>query len=156
MINIKINGFGDVKLEHVVSDYNGTLAHDGFLIEGVKERLAQLAQLVTVHIITADTFGRAASQLQDSPVKLHIISAGNEDEQKVDYVKNLSEHNVAAFGNGNNDRKMLEAARLGIAVMEGEGCAAKTILAADIVVSSILAGLDVLLHPKRCKASLRY
>lgn len=156
MIEIKIPGFGDMQLAHVVSDYNGTLAHDGILIEGVKERLTQLAEMVTVHIITADTFGRAAEQLKGLPLKLHIISQGKEGEQKTDYVTQLGGHAVAVFGNGNNDREMMEAARVSVAVMEGEGCAAKSIFAADILVADICAGLDLLLHSQRCRATLRY
>ena len=63
---------------------------------------------------------------------------------------------VVAFGNGNNDRKMLKAARIGIAVSQREGCAADAIMAADIHVTSANAGLDLLLHPKRMKATLRF
>jgi len=156
MIQFTIPGFGDVELAHIVSDYNGTLAIDGILIEGVKERLVQLANLATVHIITADTFGRAASQLFGLPVQLSILSEGNEDVQKTQYVAGLGRGQVAAIGNGNNDRGMLEAARVGIAVIEGEGCAARTLASADIVVTHILAGLDLLLKSQRCKATLRY
>jgi len=156
MIKITIPGFGDAELAHIVSDYNGTLAIDGFLIDGVKERLMQLANLATVHVITADTFGRAASQLADLPVQLHILSEGNEDVQKTQYVAGLGRRTVAAIGNGNNDRGMLETARVGIAVIEGEGCAARAIAAADIVVTHILSGLDLLLKSQRCKATLRY
>lgn len=156
MIEIKIPGFGDAKLAYVVSDYNGTLAHDGFLIDGVKERLVNLSQKLNVHILTADTFGRAAEQLEGLQVNVHILSQSNEDAQKAKYVNQLVGREVAVFGNGNNDRKMMEVSRLSIAVMEGEGCAVKSFMAADIVVADICAGLDLLLHPQRCKATLRY
>jgi soluble P-type ATPase len=51
---------------------------------------------------------------------------------------------------------MLKLARIGIAVTEGEGCAVDAILAANIHVQSAVDGLDLLLHAKRCKASLRF
>jgi len=35
-------------------------------------------------------------------------------------VRNLGPEQVVAFGNGNNDRRMLKRAKLGIAVTEGE------------------------------------
>ncbi|UCE71789.1 MAG: HAD hydrolase family protein, partial [Nitrospiraceae bacterium] len=63
---------------------------------------------------------------------------------------------VVAFGNGNNDRKMLRVARIGIAVTEGEGSAVDILMAGDIHVTSILNGLDLLIHPKKLKATLRY
>jgi soluble P-type ATPase len=63
---------------------------------------------------------------------------------------------VVAFGNGKNDRRMLKAARIGIAVSEGEGCAVDALMASDIHVRSVLDGLNLLLNPKRCKATLRF
>lgn len=57
---------------------------------------------------------------------------------------------------GNNDRKMLKTARVGIAVSQGEGCAVEAIMAANIHVTSANTGLDLLLHPKRMKATLRF
>ena len=37
MIEIDVPGFGALRLEHLVLDYNGTLACDGMLLEGVHE-----------------------------------------------------------------------------------------------------------------------
>ena len=156
MIEINIPGFGKLLLNHVVFDYNGTLSVNGKMIAGVGERLIQLAEKVTVHVLTADTFGVAASQLTGIPCNLHILKGSNEDKQKESFVQNLGADTLAAFGNGNNDQKMLQAAQLSIAVIEGEGCASAAIQSADIVVTSILNGLDLLLNPIRCKATLRY
>ena len=61
----------------------------------------------------------------------------------------------AAAGNGRNDRKMLKAAALGIAVIQREGAAAETVAAADVVSSSILDALELLQNPKRLLATLR-
>ena len=35
MIDVAIPGFGRLALEHLVCDYNGTLARDGVLLDGV-------------------------------------------------------------------------------------------------------------------------
>ena len=61
-----------------------------------------------------------------------------------------------ALGNGQNDRLMLKAAKIGIAVTEGEGCAVDAIMAANIQVTRAVDALDLLLHPKRLKATLRF
>jgi len=156
MLKINIPGFGKVALEHLVFDYNGTLAVNGELIAGVKEKLNQLSSVVNIHIVTADTFGKAAAQLQDVSCKLHILLPGNEDQQKLDYIQKLGNDNAAAFGNGNNDQQMIRAARVGIVVIEKEGCSGKTLQAADIVVKSINDGLDLLLNPLRIKATVRF
>ncbi|HBI27990.1 MAG TPA: ATPase P, partial [Peptococcaceae bacterium] len=39
MIVIDIPGRGELNLQHLVLDYNGTIAFDGSLIKGVEEEL---------------------------------------------------------------------------------------------------------------------
>lgn len=156
MIEITIPGFGQLSLQHLVSDFTGTLSCDGKLLPGVKERLQHLATMVTIHILTADTCGTAVAEVKDIPCQLHMLHGVDEDIQKEKYVRNLGADHVVAFGNGNNDRKMLRTARLGIAIVGDEGCATAAIQAADIVGQTILNGLDLLLKPLRCKATLRF
>ena len=156
MLEIDIPGFGPVGLAHLVSDFTGTLSVDGRLLPGVQEGLNQLAQKLTIHILTADTFGRAKEELEKVQCQIHILTGTDHDVQKEVYVQKLGPETVAAFGNGNNDRRMLKTARVGIAVTEGEGCAVEAIMAADIHVRSALDGLTLLLNPLRCKATLRF
>ncbi len=156
MIEINISGFGVVKLKHLVSDFTGTLSVNGKLLPGVKEHLNKLADLLTIHILTSDTYGKARSELKDIRCKTHILKGDYHDLQKEEYVQDLGASAVVAFGNGNNDRKMLRVSRLGIAVTEGEGCSIDAMMTADIHVSGIKAGFALLLNPKGCKATLRY
>ncbi len=156
MFELDIPGFGAVSLKHLVSDFTGTLSVDGKLVPGVKRRLNKISQLVKVHILTADTFGRAKAELEGVNCEVHILKGENHDAQKERYVKRLGVEYVIAFGNGNNDRKMLKASRVGVAVCLKEGCATDSIKSADIFVSSITDGLDLLLNPKRMKATLRF
>jgi soluble P-type ATPase len=142
MIEIEIPGFGLLKLQHFVSDFSGTLSADGKLLPGVGERLNRITGILKVHILTADTFGMAQEELLDIKCALQILNGNRHDVQKEEYVKKLGAESVAAFGNGNNDRKMLQAAKVGIAVTENEGCA--------------VDGLDLLLNPKRLTATLRF
>jgi P-type E1-E2 ATPase len=156
MVEIDIPAFGFVRLEHLVSDFTGTLSVDGRLLPEVEARLNTLSKLLTIHILTADTFGKARTELNNVTCELHILAGGNHDVQKEAFVEKLGADSVVALGNGKNDRKMLKAAKIGIAVTEREGCAVDAILAADIHVMSALDGLDLLLNTKRCKATLRY
>ena len=156
MLKIDVPGFGVVKLEHLVSDFTGTLSVDGRLLPGVRSQLKEIAKFLNVHILTADTFGKVKTELEGTDCEIHILKGKKHDVQKEEYVKKLGAEGVVAFGNGNNDRKMLKAARVGIAVSQGEGCAVDAIMAADIHVTSANAGLDLLLHPKRMKAALRF
>jgi P-type E1-E2 ATPase len=156
LLEIDIHGFGAVKLEHLVSDFTGTLSFNGKLIPGVEERLNKLASLIDIHVLTSDTFGTARSELKNVRCETHVLKGEYHDLQKEEYVENLGTTSVVAFGNGNNDRKMLRVARIGIAVDEGEGCAVDIMMAGDVHVTSIINGLDLLLNPKRLKATLRY
>lgn len=156
MFELDIPGFGPVRLEHLVSDFTGTLSIDGRLIPGVRGRLNELSKLLRIHILTADTFGRAGEELEDINCDIHILKGEDHDIQKEEYVKKLGPDKVIAFGNGNNDRRMLKIARIGVAVILEEGAAGDAVRSADIVVKSIVDGLDLLLEPKRLKATLRF
>jgi len=108
MISKPIPGFGALRLQHLVLDYNGTLALDGRLLPAVRPRL-----------------------------------------------RALGERRTACIGNGRNDRLMLRAARIGIAVLGREASAAAALAAADVVAPSIEVALDLLLKPLRLTATLR-
>jgi soluble P-type ATPase len=156
MLDIEIPGFGPVRLAHLVSDFTGTLSVEGELLPGVGERLLRVAALLTVHILTADTFGKVWEALQGIDCRITILTGEAHDVQKEGVVRNLGPEQVVAFGNGNNDHRMLRLAKLGIAVSEAEGCSVKALVNADIHVCRSVDGLDLLLHPKRCRATLRY
>ncbi len=156
MYSVDIPGFGEVKVEYLVSDFTGTLSVDGELLPGVRDRLNRISEFMQVRILTADTFGKAREALEKVNGTITILTGSDHDLQKEAYVKELGQDKVVALGNGNNDRKMLAAARVGIAVAEDEGCAVEAIVAANIMVRSAQDGLDLLLNPKRLKATLRF
>jgi soluble P-type ATPase len=154
-MQITIPGTGTIELKHLVFDYNGTLARDGHLMSNLEKTLADLSEKITVHVLTADTGGTVAQELEGLPCTLHIITSGAEAEQKEAYVQALGPDSVICIGNGANDRLMLKVARLGIAVLEGEGSATCAILHADIVARSIYDALGLLMVPQRIVATLR-
>lgn len=136
-------------------DYNGTLAKDGCLLEGVRARLESLAGQMNLHVITADTFGMARSELNGLPCNLVILTVEEQVQGKLAYVDSLGRDQVAAIGNGRNDRMMLEAAALGIALIQEEGAAFETLSVADVVMPDIRSALDVFLFHKRLIATMR-
>ncbi|NPA72624.1 MAG: ATPase P [Gammaproteobacteria bacterium] len=142
-------------LEHLVLDYNGTLACDGVLKEGVLSRLETLSSVLSVHVITADTHGSVHDALESPFVTIHVIEKCDQDKQKEAYVMQLGTHACVAVGNGFNDALMLKASALGVVLMQEEGCATRTLLASDLAFNSIENLLDALLTPNRIVASLR-
>lgn len=155
-MNIKIPGYKTLEIKHVVMDYNGTLAVDGVVAEGVASALKNLAGGMELHVLTADTFGKAAAELEQMPCRLSILTPGGDQAcAKRDYVKQLGTDRTAAIGNGKNDRLMLETAGLGICVLLEEGAAVETLNAADVLCPSIISALGLLANPMRLKATLR-
>lgn len=155
MIEIQIPGSETLCIEHLVLDYNGTLAEDGELLEGVIERLGELNQHLQVHVLTADTHGTVAEKLAGLPCSLQVIGSDEQDRRKWEYVVAVGPKLVAAVGNGRNDVLMLQTAVLGIALIQKEGASTKALLAADVVCTDILDVLDLLLKPARLRATLR-
>ena len=153
-IEIDIPGFGFLRLSHLASDYNGTLAVDGRLIPGVKERLLKVASFLQIHIITADTFGRARKELRGLPVDLFILEPGHERNSKSRFVSSL-EGGVAVLGNGSNDLSMMEKGDLSIALLGGEGLYPPLLTRAHVVMRSAVDALGLFLKPERLKATLR-
>ncbi len=155
MLTIEIPGYRTLRLGHLVSDYNGTLAMDGKLLPGVASLLEQVSAHVQIHVITADTFGLAQDQLAGLPVEVVVLPPGREDEAKLAFVSKLGADSVASLGNGRNDGLMLAATALGICLVQEEGASVPTLMAADIVCSSAQEALALLVHPKRLVATLR-
>ena len=155
MIELTIPGRGELRIEHIVTDVNGTLAVDGILPDGLARRIGALRDRLSIHLLTADTHGRQAVIDQQLNLTAVRIKGGNEAQQKADYVKNLGATNVIAIGQGANDAAMLKEAALGVCVMSQEGVAVETLLAADLLVPDIFAALDLFDKPLRLIASLR-
>jgi len=155
MIVIDIAGFRTLQLEHLVLDFNGTLAVDGRLLDGVEPRLAALANELELHVVTGNTYGDAREHLRDCPVEVVCVPTAGQALAKSEYVRRLGPDRVVAIGNGRNDALMLEQAALGIVVLGTEGLATDALEAADIVVRHAVDGLGLLLRPKRLIATLR-
>jgi soluble P-type ATPase len=63
MINIDIPDYQNIEAKHLVLDYNGTLAIDGKLIDGTRQLLELIGRKLSIHVLTADTFGMSKEEL---------------------------------------------------------------------------------------------
>ena len=155
MIELTIPGRGTVRLLHLVSDVNGTLAIDGQLIEGLSRSLVGLQDRLSLHLLTADTHGRQDVIDQQLNISSVRVKPGDEAAQKAAYVRQLDPSTVVAIGQGANDAAMLKEAAIGICVLSPEGSALETLMSADMVVPDIKTALELLEKPLRLVASLR-
>ena len=155
MIEIEFPDNLTIQLSHMALDVNGTICTDGFLIEGVKDRIQALRKDLQIHILTANTHGRQKYIDDELGLSSVQIASGGEAEQKMKYIENIGFDSVIAVGNGVNDRLMLKKAAIGIVVIGEEGAAISAILNADVICRHIHDAFDLLLRPKRLIASLR-
>ena len=155
MLKIVIPCGPTLALQHLVLDFNGTLAVDGGLLPGVSERLIALSESLQIHVVTADTFQGVHGEMKGLPCRIEVLGAQGQDLAKEAYVQALGAATVVAVGNGRNDYRMLKAACLGMVLIQGEGAATEAFLASDLVLTDIRVALDLLLYPRRLEATLR-
>ena len=155
MVTIKIPGAFTLNIQHVLLDFNGTIAVDGLLIKGVGKKINDLAHDLDFHVITADTFGSVKKELEGVQCSLKVIPEQDQARAKQGYLETLGKDKTIAAGNGANDEFMLREAVLGIAVLGKEGLASKSLTASDIVVQDIFDLFGYLEHPGRLVACLR-
>ena len=150
-----------IHVRRFITDYTGTLSFAGKLNVGTVDRLSRLRQLVDVMVLTSDSFGTATRELASAGIVPVILRQedGPADEQKIRKAATFDLHEVAAFGNGRNDRLLLRGVRdaggFAVAVDNGEGCAVETLQNAEIFVCGASNALDLLLDKTRAKATLR-
>ena len=156
MLELKLPDNTAWRFNNLVLDFNGTIAADGALLDGVQERLVPLADSgFSIYIITADTHGSTAAQCAQLPVTIVIKEGDNVAQHKKELVEALGAQHTVSIGNGRNDCAMFESSALSIAVIGKEGCFTTSALSATIIVTSVLDALDLLLYPKRLLATLR-
>jgi soluble P-type ATPase len=155
MIKINIPGWGNMEIENIVLDLNGTIATDGIIPSAVKEKINSLSQGVKIYILTTDTQGTASEESSDVKAELLKVSEKDSAEVKWRVMESLDPTRTVAIGNGNNDQLILEEAAFGIAVIGDEGASFPAIKNAEIIVKNISDALDLFLKPKRLIATLR-
>ncbi|HBG19291.1 MAG TPA: ATPase P, partial [Desulfobulbaceae bacterium] len=96
-----------------------------------------------LHVLTADTHGTVEEKLTGLPCSVRIIGAEAQDLRKREYVVAVGPKMAAAVGNGRNDALMLQAAVLGICLIQKEGASCRALQAADVVCTNILDVFDL-------------
>jgi soluble P-type ATPase len=150
-----IPGRDPIEIKHVLFDYNGTIAIDGQLIDGVDKMINELAGEIHFHVITADTYGSVEKALADIYCKVVTIPKEKQDTSKRDYLRKLGKEHTLCVGNGKNDTLMLKESVIGIALIQEEGLCVDALFAADIACKSIMDVFAYFKKPNRIKATLR-
>lgn len=154
MLEYDIPGREKLLIENLCLDYNGTIANNGELISGVKEKILELKDKINIYVLTADTYHTVEKQCEDLGVIVKTFDKVGAALCKEEIIQSLGK-NTASFGNGFNDIQMFDKSILSIAVIEKEGLCSKLITHSDIVVYSILDAFDLLINKNKLKATLR-
>jgi soluble P-type ATPase len=151
-LSVPIPGRGELRLEHLLLDVNGTLTDRGTLIDGVEARIDSLREALDIQLVSADTFGTLDAIAGRFGVTA-VRAASGEDKLRV--LNEWGHDRSAVIGNGANDVLVLEAAAVGFVVLGPEGASAAALRSADVVCASAADALDLLLDPKALSATLR-
>src|SRR5512136_249880 len=136
-MRIDIPSWGNIDIENIVIDLNGTIAVDGKVFLEVKEKVNSLSDQAKIYILTADTQGTANEEILGMNAELIKIPGEDSKQRKFDFLRNLNLEMTVVIGNGSNDQLTLKEAVLGIAVLGDEGVSVSAMKNADIVVKSI-------------------
>jgi len=155
LIKTDIPGRGNMEIENILLDLNGTIATDGKIPLDVREKINLLSEKVTIYILTADTQGTAEEEVRGMNADMIKIAEEDSKNRKFEFLKSFDFEKTVAIGNGNNDHLILKEAALGIAVLGDEGISASAMKNADVIVKNISDSLDLFLKLKRLIATLR-
>ena len=148
-----IPGQGKVEIKTLVLDLNGTLAVNGKLVEGVKERLDELNKKdLEIVFFSGDTRGNAQYLANDLGIKFEKASNAADKSKLIEKYEPMK---CAAIGNGLIDEIKLSKARIAIVTIQAEGVHKKSLMEADIIVPSINDALDLFLDEKKMIATMR-
>lgn len=146
-------GVGEIELDTIILDLNGTLAVNGKLVDGVKERLSKLKELgYTIYLFTGDQRGNAA--LLAAEIGIVLQKATSSDEKEELSLKLNSEKTVA-IGNARIDIGTFKHSKVRIATVQAEGIHVEILKHVDILTTSINDALDILINPDTFNATMR-
>ncbi len=148
-----VPGVGELELDTIIFDLNGTLTVRGMLSQGVAERLQRLKNFgYTCVLFSGDQRGNAQKLAQE--LRILFVPTKDTEAKRVAAQKYDKEHTVA-IGNGRIDIGVFENAKVRIGTLQAEGVHTVILAHIDILVPSIMDALDLLLDPDSLAATMR-
>lgn len=148
-----VSGVGEIELNTIILDLNGTLAVRGKVPNGVAERIRKLKDIgFTCILFSGDQRGNAKQLAQDLGIDFVLTKDGDSKRQAAQ--KYDKEHTVA-IGNGSIDIGVYENAKVRIGTLQAEGIHTAILAYIDVLVPSIIDALDLLLDPDSLAATMR-
>jgi soluble P-type ATPase len=146
-------GVGQIELNTIILDLNGTLAINGQIVAGAEQRIVQLREKgYKIILFTGDQRGNAA-QLAEK-IGIEVKKASNSDE-KEKLTLELEVDKTVAIGNARIDIGTFKHTKLRIATLQAEGIHTGILEYVDIIIPSINDALDLLINENSFNATMR-
>lgn len=144
---------GNLEIDTLVLDLNGTLSVNGQIPEGAKERIDKLRELgFKIILFTGDQRGNAEQLCGELGIEFKVAQSSAEKEAEM---LKLDTQKCAAIGNARIDIGTFKHARLSILTLQAEGIHTACIQQVDIIVPSILDALDLFINKDSLCGTLR-
>lgn len=134
---------GNININTILIDLNGTLSIENQISEETKELVNRLKNLeMNLVILTGDQRGTAAKLAGELGVEFIKCASS---EEKAEAAKKYNRENTASIGNTRIDIGMFENSIISIATLQKEGIHAEILKHVDIVTTSIEDALGLFL-----------
>ncbi|KXK26667.1 MAG: Potassium-transporting ATPase B chain [candidate division WS6 bacterium OLB20] len=148
-----VSEVGEIEINTIVFDLNGTLQVQGSIPEGVRERLAKLRELgFSLVFFTGDARGNAHEIAEELGIEFRKCVNGAEKEAAM---SDFDKETTAAIGNARIDIGTFRNAKLAIGTLQAEGIHTGILKHIDVLVPSINDALDFFLDEAAFKATMR-
>lgn len=148
-----VPGQGQLEINTIILDLNGTLSVGGVVPDGVKERLGVLkAKGLQLVFFTGNTRNDADELAAELGIEWKLAKDAA-DKRRL--ALELNPETCASVGNGLIDLELMQTVKLRIVTLQAEGVHTQTLLNSDIVIPNILDALDLFVDEQRLIATLR-
>lgn len=146
-------GVGEIELNTLILDLNGTLAVKGELVIGCPQRIQKLKDMgYKIYLFTGDQRGDAALKAAELGIEVKIAKT-TEEKEKLTTVLEVGK--TVAIGNARIDIGTFKSTKVRIGVLQAEGIHIGIISSLDILIPSINDALDLLIYPEIFNATMR-
>jgi len=154
MISIERPGQGNLEVDFILIDFEGTLASDRRVHPKAKDKINLLSKRTKIYILAKEEKECVEEALKKVKAEIIYLMEGKSSQQKLDWLHQLGATRTVAIGNGIDDIPMIEEAGFSICIMSKEGTSSEAMKKSDAVFINIFDALDFLLKPIRQKATL--
>lgn len=154
MILIERPGQEALQIDHLLIDFEGTLAMDRRVHPKAKDKINLLSKRLKIYIFAKEEKERVEEVLRRVRAEIVFLNQGDSSKQKLEFLNSLGGFRTAVIGNGVDDLPMLKEAALGMVILGKEGTSGALIQVANLIFTNVIDALDFLLKPLRQRATL--